>query len=245
MGQLADKLVELFSVVKHFPADEWYCDGDRLMVVVGGRAHQAVMDSGSDIKEFEVLTRSPNGEDGRGAHGDGDKGTVIKIAALLNILSALKPLLNTPALSILMCVLAERDRQQAALPVGEGWSETHDDGHGAGELAAAAAYYAMAASGHASFVTTGRPPVLEIAVGKGFKQLTFPWEVQWFKPKSQQRNIEIAMALLVAHSETVARARRRKVAEAMPDGPFEELVRITRLRSCGAGLEIAQRETVA
>lgn len=227
---IAAKLVELFTVVQGLPGTEWYVDdGDRAMY---SRPHYVAFEPGrgaSPGNATEALIRAPDGSDGRGAHGDGDRGVFRTVVEVLNILAQLRPFLSTPALQIMLCALAERERQQAPAPDGEGWGAAHDDAHQLGELAAAAAYYALAATGHASFNRTGRPPVLMVPrLGKPgvIDELGFPWEAQWFKPKHAQRNIEIAMALLAAHSEAVSRDDRRKAAEALPDKPYQDMVRL-------------------
>lgn len=226
---IAAKLVELFTVVQGLPGTEWYVDdGDRAMY---SRPHYVAFEKGRGAcpgDAAEALIRAPDGSDGRGAHGDGDRGVFRTVVEILNILAQLRPLLSTPALQIMLCALAERERQQAPAPDGEGWDAAHDDSHPLGELAVAAAFYAMAASGHVAFNTTGRPPALELQRPgtKGFTSFGFPWEAQRFKPKHAQRNVEIAMALLAAHSEAVSRDDRRKAAEALPDKPYQDMVRL-------------------
>lgn len=89
-------------------------------------------------------------------------------------------------------VLAERARQISA----EGWTPEHDDAHGAGEMARAAATYAQAAAEQASgwdgpFV---RCPT------------SWPWSPEWWKPKDCRRNLVRAAALLLAEIERLDRA---------------------------------------
>ena len=94
-------------------------------------------------------------------------------------------------------VLAERRRQIEA----EGWTPEHDDEHGAGELARAAAAYALDAGNrldpHA--VTGGEAPSF------------WPWhggrprEARWWKPSDPRRNLVKAGALILAEIERLDR----------------------------------------
>lgn len=80
-------------------------------------------------------------------------------------------------------VLGERQRQMEV----EGWTPEHDDEHGDGQMARAAACYAMA--GH----PTMRP-------------IYWPWAMKWWKPRDKRRNLVRAAALLIAEIERVDRA---------------------------------------
>lgn len=97
-------------------------------------------------------------------------------------------------------IAAERRRQVEA----EGWTPEHDDGHAKGEMAVAAACYALAAAecpaeralmdqfGDAS----GTPSrLLKI----------WPWSRDWWKPKSRRRDLIRAAALIVAEIERLDR----------------------------------------
>lgn len=81
-------------------------------------------------------------------------------------------------------VLAERRRQVEA----EGWTPAHDDAHDDGELAEAAAAYALD-NGWA-----GAPPP------------SWPWSAAWWKPKDRRSNLVRAAALLLAEIERLDRA---------------------------------------
>lgn len=85
-------------------------------------------------------------------------------------------------------VLAERRRQIDA----EGWTTEHDDGHTGGELAGAAACYAM----H-DIIHWGRHYAI---------QMLWPWAQSWWKPSDRRRNLVKAMALLLAEIERLDRA---------------------------------------
>ena len=77
-------------------------------------------------------------------------------------------------------ILVERRRQVEK----EGWSESHDDAHGEGQLAEAAAAYASR------------------------RNLDWPWAPGWDKRRkhSRRRRLVIAAALLVAEIERLDRA---------------------------------------
>lgn len=81
-------------------------------------------------------------------------------------------------------VLAERQRQIGV----EGWTPEHDDEHDSGEMAIAAAFYAMAYRSYED----GR--------------VRWPWDDKWCKPKSQRHNLVRAGALILAEIERLDRA---------------------------------------
>jgi hypothetical protein len=90
-------------------------------------------------------------------------------------------------------VMAERERQKDV----EGWTAEHDDQHGDGAMAIAAACYALAADARALSVQTVNPRVLWQWTG---------WSDQWFKPKDERRNLVRAGALILAEIERLDRA---------------------------------------
>jgi hypothetical protein len=94
-------------------------------------------------------------------------------------------------------IVAERRRQIEA----EGWTPEHDDEHGAGEMAAAAAAYAFSAA------TEGR---YYAADPLGF----WPWDAKWWKPKGARRDLVRAGALIVAEIERLDRAAATSQTEA-------------------------------
>ena len=100
-------------------------------------------------------------------------------------------------------VVAERQRQVVA----EGWTEKHDDQHSDGELAQAAACYAVfsAFSQHYRTVTKAEPPIY------------WPWDLSWWKPKNPRRDLVRAAALLIAEIERLDRAAL-KTANAIDQG---------------------------
>lgn len=86
-------------------------------------------------------------------------------------------------------VLAERRRQIEA----EGWTPEHDDQHETGELARAAACYALVAGG-----MNPRADTLFVA---------WPWHPAWWKPTDEpRRNLVKAGALILAEIERLDRA---------------------------------------
>ncbi|AVK02251.1 hypothetical protein [Pseudomonas aeruginosa] len=88
-------------------------------------------------------------------------------------------------------VQAERRRQVEA----EGWTPEHDDEHSHGQIARAAACYALAGS---SAPNDGTAALLV--------SLAWPWDEQWWKPTSARRDLVKACALALAEIERLDRA---------------------------------------
>lgn len=88
-------------------------------------------------------------------------------------------------------VQAERRRQVEA----EGWTPEHDDAHSHGEMARAAACYALAGS---SAPNDGTAALLV--------SLAWPWDEQWWKPTTTRRDLVKARALGLAEIERLDRA---------------------------------------
>ncbi len=88
-------------------------------------------------------------------------------------------------------VLAERRRQVEA----EGWTTEHDDEHDNGQMARAAACYALAGS---------CDPHDEAALI--LVDLAWPWAPQWWKPAGPRRDLVKAGALILAEIERLDRA---------------------------------------
>lgn len=84
-------------------------------------------------------------------------------------------------------VLAERQRQISA----EGWTPEHDDEHANGEMAGAAACYALAGIQHWA---------REQAIAS-----FWPWEKAWWKPTDPRRDMVKAGALILAEIERLDR----------------------------------------
>ncbi len=79
-------------------------------------------------------------------------------------------------------IITERHRQQAV----EGWTPGHDDQHASGQLAIAAACYALAAV---------------LVNFQAMVALLWPWADAWWKPKGPRRNLVRAGALIAAEIE--------------------------------------------
>ncbi|SFC83430.1 hypothetical protein SAMN05216577_11157 [Pseudomonas citronellolis] len=88
-------------------------------------------------------------------------------------------------------VQAERRRQVAA----EGWTPEHDDEHDHGQMARAAACYALAGSSAADDKTTAL-----------LVSLAWPWDARWWKPKDARSNLVRSCALALAEIERLDRA---------------------------------------
>lgn len=97
-------------------------------------------------------------------------------------------------------VLAERRRQVET----EGWTAAHDDEHGNGEMAQAAAVYALCSA--------ASPPNRAVMDEFGqynsvpFKIRNFwPWGENWLKPKDRRSDLVRAAALILAEIERLDR----------------------------------------
>jgi len=82
-------------------------------------------------------------------------------------------------------ILKERRRQIEQ----EGWTPAHDDDHDSGQLADAAACYALNASGYGE---------------KRFEHF-WPFASRWWKPKEPRRDLVRAAALIIAEIERLDR----------------------------------------
>ncbi|MBN9304094.1 MAG: hypothetical protein BGO82_17115 [Devosia sp. 67-54] len=95
-------------------------------------------------------------------------------------------------------VLMERSRQIAA----EGWTAEHDDQHDDGQLARAAAAYAIFAGLPRQFTTLAQ------SMGRAIPMI-WPWDAGWWKPSEQnRRNLVKAGALILAELERLDRRGR-------------------------------------
>lgn len=84
----------------------------------------------------------------------------------------------------------ERRRQVEA----EGWTPEHDDGHGAHELAEAAACYCL---------SSAEKPF-------DYFETMWPWDPHWFKTSSRRRDLIKAGALILAEIERLDRMAAEK-----------------------------------
>ncbi len=124
---------------------------------------------------------------------EGAEGTVA-IARHFRTLGAISALpLPACECGIVSEIAAERRRQVRV----EGWSAAHDDQHAQGEIARAAAAYALHAGWQSHPRATGWP-----FFPPGF----WPWDDAWWKPKDRRRNLVRAAALIIAEIERLDRA---------------------------------------
>ena len=91
---------------------------------------------------------------------------------------------------VILEIARERERQIDK----EGWSLHHDDTHKSGEMARAAACYALQST-------------LGDTVGTiNISYLLWPWQGLWWKPTTPRRDLVKAAALIVAEIERLDRA---------------------------------------
>jgi hypothetical protein len=94
----------------------------------------------------------------------------------------------------ILAIQAERRRQVNV----EGWTPEHDDTHANGELADAAACYAIVPR-----------PLVAGTMASIFERL-WPWSREWWKPADRRRNLIKAGALIVAEIERLDRAAKAR-----------------------------------
>lgn len=108
---------------------------------------------------------------------------------------------------VILEIARERERQMAA----EGWTAEHDDTHANGEIARAAACYALAAVDDKPLCATLAANFAGQTVWGGQVALTtllWPWDHKWWKPSGRRRALVKAAALVVAEIERLDRAKR-------------------------------------
>ncbi len=91
-------------------------------------------------------------------------------------------------------IMAERERQISQ----EGWTPEHDDNHGNGELAIAAACYARFAADTAYL---GGNATRRLSPPKDW-----PWDHEWWKPHASIHDLVRAGALIAAEIDRLRRA---------------------------------------
>lgn len=104
----------------------------------------------------------------------------------------------TPALTN---IVAERERQKSV----EGWTTQHDDEHDRNELGYAASCYA-----DPGFINNGDP--------NSESPRNWPWDDDWWKPKSYRENLVRAGALILAELERIDREEDREQYSARKAG---------------------------
>lgn len=115
------------------------------------------------------------------------------VAMILNALSA-SPAAGGVDAGAWRDVLAERRRQVEA----EGWTAAHDDEHGNGEMARAAASYALE---HAAWTYTETPSARLMEAARS----VWPWGKEWWKPCAGRQMLVKAAALILAEIERLDR----------------------------------------
>lgn len=93
-------------------------------------------------------------------------------------------------------VIAERQRQVTA----EGWTPVHDEQYRNNELAFAASCYAFHAAAASWDMEDDGIPYDSHPAPKNW-----PWEPEWWKPKSARRDLVKACALILAEIERIDR----------------------------------------
>lgn len=99
---------------------------------------------------------------------------------------------SSDGLSGVELIASERQRQISS----EGWSADHDDTHDKGEMAQAAASYAL----HAAGISSSYP--------KGIQNgccMWWPWAKRWWKPRTPIKDLVRAGALIAAEIDRLQR----------------------------------------
>jgi hypothetical protein len=104
-------------------------------------------------------------------------------------------------------VLAERQRQTQE----EGFDAEHDDGHTPGDIGLAGVAYAMTASLWLDLRHKHSETMTDEEAADAYSRVpvnheTWPWGVEWWKPKSPRRDLVRAAALILAEIERLDRA---------------------------------------
>ncbi|OZO23785.1 hypothetical protein CGU43_16470 [Pseudomonas aeruginosa] len=120
-----------------------------------------------------------------------DKDHDTRITAERQLLSMLAAAPGNSVPQAWLDVQAERRRQVEA----EGWTPEHDDQHSHGQMARAAACYALAGSSAPNDETAAL-----------LVSLAWPWDEQWWKPSTARRDLVKACALALAEIERLDRA---------------------------------------
>lgn len=112
--------------------------------------------------------------------------------------------------SVMLDITRERERQIAE----EGWSPHHDDTHKSGEMARAAACYALQSTlgdpmrSFEAYIDGGTTTFKRkyFKVGTiNISYLLWPWQGSWWKPTTARRDLVKAAALIVAEIERLDR----------------------------------------
>lgn len=111
--------------------------------------------------------------------------------------------IRVPMSPAILAIAAERRRQIDA----EGWTPEHDDEHATGELAHAAACYAMM-------------PLRREVMGLESPRTHWRWSYQWWKPQDNRRDLIRSGAMIVAELDKMDRARKQKKPAPQDIPPF-------------------------
>jgi len=90
----------------------------------------------------------------------------------------------------------------------EGWTAEHDDKHNSGELALAAGWYALNSPhvGAGDCVGIGNGSAADKLFHDAYSAYCWPFDLKWWKPKSQRQDLIRAAALIIAEIERLDRA---------------------------------------
>lgn len=142
----------------------------------------------------------------------GDQIAITAKATLRSIYTQVQDEAGSPAIK---AIAAERARQIEK----EGWSPEHDDNHSRGELARAAACYALQAAQRSDETPYEDRPGRRRWRRTHLVIVRFwPWGWGWWKPVDRQRDLEKAGALIAAELDRVIRAAALAKQEGGRDG---------------------------
>ncbi|WP_228462730.1 hypothetical protein [Pseudomonas aeruginosa] len=188
---LANRGIHAFWVKWTEAAAGLYGPGIKLYAHPVAQAQHSVPEGWRIERSAErIVVMNLNNGAGYAAARDGESGIAESVLYLLAAdLLAAAPGTEVP--QAWLDVQAERKRQVEV----EGWTPEHDDAHSHGQMARAAACYALAGS---SAPNDGTAALLV--------SLAWPWDQQWWKPTSARRDLVKTCALALAEIERLDRA---------------------------------------
>ncbi|EAZ57582.1 hypothetical protein [Pseudomonas aeruginosa] len=188
---LANRGIHAFWVKWTEAAAGLYGPGIKLYAHPVAQAQHSVPEGWRIERSAErIVVMNLNNGAGYAAARDGESGIAESVLYLLAAdLLAAAPGTEVP--QAWLDVQAERKRQVEV----EGWTPEHDDAHSHGQMARAAACYALAGS---SAPNDGTAALLV--------SLAWPWDEQWWKPSTARRDMVKACALALAEIERLDRA---------------------------------------
>ncbi|HHM4457037.1 TPA: hypothetical protein ACRMJ8_000112 [Pseudomonas aeruginosa] len=188
---LANRGIHAFWVKWTEAAAGLYGPGIKLYAHPVAQAQHSVPEGWRIERSAErIVVMNLNNGAGYAAARDGESGIAESVLYLLAAdLLAAAPGTEVP--QAWLDVQAERKRQVEV----EGWTPEHDDAHSHGQIARAAACYALAGS---SAPNDGTAALLV--------SLAWPWDEQWWKPSTARRDMVKACALALAEIERLDRA---------------------------------------